>query len=149
MKTLAALSKIFYALVGILGYFFAGIYLFRSEFMPYHAIAVEKPWEEVDAGLQVLIIALMRVSGGGWLATSVAITLFFISWLKQKQTFFGISLVLVALAALIPTLYATLYVKTNSPANPPWLAATAGILILLLGLIFDLISHKKLEKQGH
>ena len=142
MKTLRTISFILYGLIGLLGFFFAFMYLFRSEFMPYHAIAVEKSWEEVDAGLQVLVIALMRVSGGGWLATSVAITMLLIGRIRYDKLYFGFTLMMVGLTALIPTLYATLYVRGNSPANPPWIAAVMGIVILLAGFIMDYTSRK-------
>ena len=42
---------------------FSLIYLFRSEFMPYHAAAVEQVWREIDPAFQVLILALMRAAG--------------------------------------------------------------------------------------
>ena len=75
MKTLKTISFISYVLVGLLGFAFAFIYLFRSEFMPYHAVAVGSDWNDIDHGMQILILALMRVSGGGWLATAISITI--------------------------------------------------------------------------
>ena len=60
----------------LLGFLFlitlALIYLFRSEFMPYHAVAVGQSWDDVDPAFQILILALMKVAGGGWFATAVA-----------------------------------------------------------------------------
>jgi hypothetical protein len=35
---------------------FGLIYLFRPEFMPYHAVAVGMPWAEVSPSFQVLIL---------------------------------------------------------------------------------------------
>jgi hypothetical protein len=47
---------------------FAIVYLFRSEFMPYHSVAVGMSWSEVDPAFQVVILALMRATGGACLA---------------------------------------------------------------------------------
>ncbi len=55
-------------LIGIAGL----IYLFRSQFMPYHAIAVGKTWAEVNPAVQILLLALIRVVGSAWIATALA-----------------------------------------------------------------------------
>ena len=145
MKSLRTIAYLCYGLVGLLGFVFAYIYLIRPEFMPYHADAVGASWNEIDASIKVLIIALMRVSGGGWLATSLSITLLLIARIKFQKIYFGFALVLVGLGGLIPTLYATLYVRANSPAVPPWMAAAGGILILIMALVMDFISYAKLK----
>jgi hypothetical protein len=146
MKFLKTLSFIIYLLVGIIGFVFAYFYLFRPEFMPYHADAVGMSWEQVGASTKVLILALMRVSGGGWLSTSTSIIFLLIARKRFQWQWFNVALVLVGLSALIPTLYATLYVRMNSPANPPWIAAVIGIGLLLAGLIMDLIAGKRINK---
>ena len=145
MKSLRTIAYLCYGLVGLLGFVFAYIYLFRPEFMPYHADAVGSSWNEMDASIKVLIIALMRVSGGGWLATSLSITLLLVARIKFQKIYFGFALVLVGLGGLIPTLYATLYVRANSPAEPPWMAAAGGILLLVIALVMDFISYAKLK----
>lgn len=147
MKTLKTISFISYTLVGLLGFVFAFIYLFRPEFMPYHEMAVGKDWNEIDPGMKVLILALMRVSGGGWLATAISISVLLISRSKFKSSIFSIGLVLVGLGALIPTLYATLYVRSNSPADPPWFAAAGGIALLIIALILDSVAGFRPEKK--
>jgi len=49
------------------------INLGRSEFMPYHADAVGRPWAQVEPASQILIIALMRSFGGTALALGIAV----------------------------------------------------------------------------
>ena len=148
MKSLRTIAFLCYGLVGLLGFVFAYIYLSRPEFMPYHADAVGMSWNEVDASIKVLIIALMRVSGGGWLAISLSITLLLVARIKFQKIYFGFALVLVGLGGLIPTLYATLYVRANSPADPPWMAAAGGILLLIIALVLDCISHTISRKKN-
>ncbi len=143
MKILDLISFVCYGLVALLGFVFAFIYLTRPEFMPYHADAVGVEWDAVGAEFKVLIIALMRVSGGGWLATSLAISFLLIAGKKFNSLWMKVALVSVGLAALIPTLYATLYVKSHSPANPPWIAAAVGILLLLIALFLDFVANRK------
>nr|NQU91634.1 hypothetical protein [Bacteroidota bacterium] len=143
MKTFKIISFVCFALVAILGFIFAAIYLFKPEFMPYHADAVSMEWVEVNPDFRVLIIALMRVAGGGWLATSLSITFLLIASRRFNNDWLKIALVVVGLAALIPSLYATLYVKSHSPAEPPWIAAAVAIFLLLVALFFDLLKPSK------
>ena len=102
MKTLKTISFICYGLVALLGFVFAFIYLSRSEFMPYHADAVGMDWNEVDTNMQVLIIALMRVSGGGWLATSLSISFLLVAGKKHKVYGLGLLLYWSVLLPLSP-----------------------------------------------
>ena len=67
----------------ILAVTFSLIYLFRPEFMPYHADAVGQSWSEVDPAFQILILALMRVTGGGMLAMSCAIGILLLKVFRQ------------------------------------------------------------------
>ena len=43
-------------------------YFSSKQFMSYHAEAVGASWQELDVGLQTLILALMKLAGGGWFA---------------------------------------------------------------------------------
>ncbi len=147
MKALQTISLSCYVLVAMLGFTFAFVYLTRPEFMPYHADAVGMEWNEVDANMKVLIIALMRVSGGGWLATSLSISFLLIAGRKFKKPWLKLALVSVGFAALIPSLWATLYVKSNSPADPPWLAAVVAIVFLLVAMVLDIIDPRIFRKS--
>ena len=43
--------------------------------MPYHSLALAKSWSEIEANTQTLILALMRVAGGGFISTGIAIAI--------------------------------------------------------------------------
>ncbi len=62
MNVLSIISLTCFIIVMLIGLLFAGMYLFRKKFMPYHADAVGKSWNELDREIRVLIIALMRVA---------------------------------------------------------------------------------------
>lgn len=142
-KTIRIFLIITYAITAAAGLIFAALYLFRGEFMPYHEVAVGKPWEMVSTENQVLILALMRVSGGGWLATSTAIILALLGPVRRGMFWPYFAIPLIALATLIPTLIATLYVKSNSPADPPYLLAAILSVFLLIALVLSLIFKNK------
>lgn len=142
-KFLVLTLSVLYGITSILGFIFAFIYLFRPEFMPYHAIAVGKEWSEVAPEFQVLILALMRVSGGGWLGVAIGILICLIAYIRTGKSWVHPSILFIGLAGLIPTLLATLLVKNNSPANPPWYAAAIGISVLIIAFILSFFLKKK------
>ena len=128
-----------YLITAIAGLIFASLYLFRLEFMPYHEVAVGRSWLMVEGEYRVLILALMRVCGGGWLATTVAILILLFGPLRKGMHWPFVAIPIVGLSALIPTLIATLYVKMNSPADPPYLLAAILSALLIMALVFSVI----------
>jgi len=116
---------------------FGLVYLLRSEFMPYHAVAVGQSWSEVPAAYQVLIVALMRVVGGAWLATATALIMVLVGPFRRGQPWARWAVGLVGLLAYGSALYATLLVQHHTPATPPVGAALAGILCAGAGLVLS------------
>ena len=64
-----------YALVVLLTFTFAMIYLTRSQFMPYHREAIGKPWVELEPAVRTIIFALMRAGGASGFTLGVAMGL--------------------------------------------------------------------------
>ena len=119
---------------------FGVIYLFKTEFMPYHAIAVGRSWAEIDAGLQLLLLALMKVAGGGWLATAIAIGVLLAWPFRAGLRWSYWAIPAIGLVAALSSLFVTIYMANHSPANPPWFAAAIGVCCLCAGLILSLNS---------
>ena len=107
--------------------------------MPYHAVALGESWTEVDPALQVLILALMKVAGGGWLATALAVEiLLFIPFSKGARWSYW-AIPIIGLPATLSSLYATIDVANNTPASPPWIAAALGTILFIVGFILSLL----------
>lgn len=130
---------------------FGLIYLFRSAFMPYHAVAVGHSWSDVDPAFQILILALMRVAGGGFLTTAVAMGIMLFKPFRQGRPWAYWAIPGVGLISLLSSLYATAYVTRHTPASPPWIAAGLGVLLLCTGLILSWPSMvgENLQKTGN
>jgi hypothetical protein len=148
MKALKITIISCYLLVAAAGFMFFYQYLFRGEFMPYHAVAVGMEWDEVARPFQVLILALMKVSGGGWLAVSVGLVIFSVLSYKNNRFRTDLAASLLGWAVLGPTLYATLFVRANSPATPPWYIAAIAIGVLIVSLILAFVRDRKLKAQS-
>ena len=117
---------------------FAVTYLFRSEFMPYHAVAVGMPWADVATPFQVLILALMRAVGAACLAVVVLILILLFVPFRQGAVWARWAIPAGGLVLSAGALYAMLHVWRNTPATPPWFAPVVGALLLVAGMLLSL-----------
>ena len=129
-------------LIGIIGL----IYLFRSQFMPYHAIAVGKTWAEVDPAFQILLLALIRVVGGAWIATALAMGILLFIPFRQGIRWARWAVPTIGLVAELTALYVTLSVTLNTPATPPWKGVVLIMVLLVAGFILSLEPEKNKEQ---
>jgi uncharacterized membrane protein len=126
---------------------FALTYLLRSEFMPYHAAAVGQSWAEVDPAFQILILALMKVAAGGWLAAAFATGILLFIPFRRGMRWAYFSIPIIGLSTSLTTLYASLYVARNTPASPPWMAAALATILLMVGFIFSVMPEEKAKQE--
>ena len=113
--------------------------------MPYHASAVEQNWTEVNPAFQILILALMKAVGGGWLSASIAIIILLFKPFKQgiRWTYWAIPAI--GLPPMLVNLYVAINVALNTPGSPPWALAALGIILLLVGFILSIIPEAKVN----
>jgi hypothetical protein len=134
-----------YLLVTLMLVIFALVYLFRSEFMPYHAVAIGQNWREVEPPIQILIMALMKVTGGGWLAVALAIGIMLFIPFRNGMRWAYFAIPVIGLTTSLTTLFVTLYVTFNTPATPPWTSAAIATLLLVVGFIFSVLPAPKVK----
>ena len=121
------------ALIGV-------IYLFRGQFMPYHAVALRKDWAGLDRALQVLLLALMKAAGGGALATAVAMGILLLIPFRQGLYWARWAIPVVGLVWVLPNLYVSVWVALNTPASPPWRYALVVVALLIAGFVLSMES---------
>jgi len=118
------------------------IYLFRTELMPYHAVALGKSWADIDQALQVLLLALMKGVGGGFLATAVAVGILLVIPFRQGIFWARWAIPVIGLVAALPTLYAAASVALNTPATPPLMRVLLIMALLIAGFILSMGSKR-------
>ncbi|EPN6725651.1 hypothetical protein N5D79_05485 [Pseudomonas sp. GD03817] len=120
---------------------FALIYATRSQIMPYHAAAIERPWHTLDARLQLLLLALVRLVGWGWLAIACAGLL-----LLHQVVVLRVPLQLLVLLqgycllAITPIIAVAGQVKRRSNGSPPVMASWLAMMLCWLGFLFGLLA---------
>ncbi len=121
---------------------FAAAYLKRSDFMPYHGLAVGLPWKEVEPRMQLLLMALIRVVGAGWIALAGAGVM--LAWL----IFFGghfalpqlLAFQLFCLFATVPPVLVASGVRRRTGARTPVPAGVAVVLLSVIGFVLALLA---------
>ncbi|WP_149195162.1 hypothetical protein [Luteimonas suaedae] len=143
MDVLFVAAAASYALGFLLLLGFALAYLGRTEFMPYHSVAVGVAWTDIDARMRLLILALLRVIGSAWLVLAVT-GLFAVYVVFKHATGFWplIGLQIFALSVSLPPLLVAFHVKRKSSAPTPTGSAAAAILLCLLGFVLAITSEE-------
>ena len=134
-----------YTLFLLLTITFSVFYLFRTEFMPYHAAAVGQNWSEVNPAFQSLILGLMKAVGAAWLSLSIAITILLIKYFKQGIRWAFWAIPAIALIPVLVNLYVAINMALNTPASPPWKVAAFNGILLLVGFILSMLPEAKMN----
>ena len=134
-----SISLLSYSLIAVVSIVFGLIYLIRPQFMPYHGVALAKSWSEVEPNIQTLILALMRVSGGGFVATGITIIILLAIPFQAEEQWAIYAIPLISLCNSLGSFYATSLVKTRTPANPPVKLSLISIFLTIIGFIFSVI----------
>ena len=141
-------------IVSVIAITFGGVYLFKSDIMPYHYAFLELNYNELvnlNNKLIPLFLALMKVSGATFISVGIAgiinTRILYIN--KSKRAWW--SLLLMFVLSLVPMLYVTLNIanaiKDGEP-NPPWYLTLIMLIMLLSALImtYKYVFNKKTEQ---
>ena len=106
-------------------------YFCSKRFMSYHAEAVGTPWQELDAGVQTLVLALMKLAGGGWFALGVVTIALALAAVKTRSVLARWTLPVGTLISWSASFAATWGVYQATGASTPW-----GPSLAMIGLAF-------------
>lgn len=107
-------------------------YLFAESFMPYHAQASGRSWDELEPRLQQTIRAMLMVIGGGMLAAGVTGALLSLLLLKPQSAWVTHITPLPYLLFAAPALLATARLRRQTGARTPALATAVGMALTLV-----------------
>lgn len=131
------LAGALYLIVGLVSVIMGSIYLLADQFMPYHAQALQMEWVDLDPALQTLLLALMRVAAGGWLAIAIATFVLVAFPFRHGLCWVRLTLPIMLLLFYIPTLWATLMVTWQTPAAAPWYGNLAAVISVVVAIVLD------------
>jgi hypothetical protein len=127
------LALILLLLAAIISIVFGVRYLLARQYLPYHAVVAGKPWAELDAGLRTVILGMLRILGGGFIAYGVAL-IWLLLPLSIQAAWAPWAALTVTVPATFPSLYVTLWLrKFAPPARTPVLPAAVVVALALVG----------------
>lgn len=128
-------ALILFAIVGVSHIIFGIVYVTASEFMPYHAQALNIDWNELGENYKTLFLALIKLAGvGGLVAGIVNLTL--ISYLYHRVESRLIWLLIApSLIFQSMTNYVVYSVYINTPGDPPLLMVSIGSVTLIIATV--------------
>lgn len=135
MRTNLALG--IYLVAGAVEIWLGAMYFASKQFMSYHAEAVGSSWQEVDAGIQTLILGLMKLAGGAWLALGFFTIALVLIALKTRSVVARWTLPVGTLISFSASLAATWGVYRATGASTPWGPSLAMIGFALFAFVVD------------
>ena len=134
-----AIAALCYGLVAAGAVIFGAAYVLRGRLMPYHEEALGRGFGELDARLQTLLVAMLRVVGGEMLVCGLSLALLIgLSFLDgEGWTIWATPLL--ALGIALPNIYATTFVRRRTGAHAPVGVAAVGLVLIGAGAILSLI----------
>lgn len=119
------------------------IYLFKNSFMPYHSEALSMDWNELDSNIQHLLVAFMRAVSGGYLAVAISVILLQRKFSMHKTSWIPFIILISGLVVSLLSIYATMIVRFYTPGKPPTAMAIVGVILLIIGYVFNRKSLKE------
>ncbi len=145
MMRIAAISL--YVVTSIVSITMGAIYLLAPEFMPYHADALGRGWQDLQESERVLFGALLDVAGAGWIALGVAVIVLAILPVRRGETWARLLVPFLLALFYVPTLLATLSVLQLTPGSPPWYGNAFALLATAAGLALDRPWRRDIEER--
>jgi hypothetical protein len=121
---------------------FSFVYLTKSQFMPYHGIALDKDWRDLNPSLQTLIIGFMRAVGGGLLAGAVTILFLQYQFNKMPQQWIALAILTCGSIVNMSSFYAMFLVKTKTKGKPPIIVTIVAFVLLIVGYFLNISNLK-------
>lgn len=119
-------------------------YVTLTRYLPHHAVAVGKSWEDLGHGEQVVLLAALRGAGGAFLACGVAIGFLLCIPIRRGEAWARYAILAIGLLAGLPLTHGVLAVASETAAKPPTFALLIGYLLLLVG---TLVGGKAIKKE--
>jgi len=118
---------------------FAGRYIFRDSFLPYHGVAMGKSWSELEPRVQWGIRAILTVCGGGMLASGVTGALLALLLLDGHSRWLTAVVPVPYLTFAIVSFYATARLKRLTGAQTPVVPSIALIVVPVVAYILSVL----------
>jgi hypothetical protein len=138
-ETITIIPSIIYFIIGVISMIMAVKSLSSRQFLPFHQKAYGKKWEDVDRNLQHVILALLKISGLGFLVVSILLLSYPIVCYLTPDPY--IKYMIPATALIFCTglflINFDLYKKTE--AETPWKNSLFVMIVMIISMLISSI----------
>ena len=128
-------------LVGLISVVMAFKSLSANRFLPFHEAAAKKSWDDLDKPLQSVVIALLRISGLGFLVTGLLLFIFPVINLYVHDGFTLFAAPAIALLYCTGLFWANYHLHKKTGAETPWKGSLVAAAALVIGIIISILSN--------
>jgi hypothetical protein len=132
------LPLVLYVSVGVICLVMAFKCLFSDKYLPFHEKAANKPWNEIEALLKLVILFFLRLSGLGFLVMSILLIVFPIVNYFIPSTFYKYSIPVIGLIFCTGLFVNNYLLYNKTKANTPWKGSLYAMAIILTGIIISI-----------
>ncbi len=119
------------------------IYLLTPQLLPYQQAAIGQNWSDLSLELQTQFLSLMKVSGGGYLATAACLAVLLWIPFRRREAWARVAIPAIGIPAILIVNYAGLTIILNTPGRPPLLAGPIAVILLIAGFILSADSARR------
>ena len=140
MEILRIMAVAVYFIVGAISLVMAIRNLLSKKFMPFQEEAAGRRWDEIDGNLRPVILALMRVSGAGFLAVSLLLMVFPAYEFFYRNAFIRYSVPSIAVIYCSCLCAANYSLHRLTGADTPWKKSLFAMLLIAAGIALSAFS---------
>ena len=139
MRITEAIIIVIYGFVGVISLIMAFKNLLSKKYLFFHEKAAGRSWEEIDKSLQVVILALMRISGLGFLMVALLLLIFPVvnQFIHSEFLRYSIPIIAFLFCTGLFLVNYKLHKQTNS--TTPWKGSLFAMMVILAGIILSLL----------
>jgi hypothetical protein len=131
------IPMVLYFLVGVISLAMAFKSLFSKKFLPFHEHAAGKTWDRIEAPFQRVIIALIRISGLGFLVTGLLMVVFPVVNYFVPDPFVKYAVPVVAFVFCGGLFWANYHLYKETYATTPWKGSFIAMAVIAAGIIIS------------
>ena len=124
-------SLVLIGFAAVLALAFGVRYVLTRTFMPYHAAVLGKSWPALEPRLQVIILGMLKVAGGGLLGYGCSL-LWLLLPLQRGESWAAWAVLTVSLAVVAPILYVVVSLRRIEPSARTPIVPTLAVLSLVI-----------------
>ena len=130
---------VLYGILGIVSLVMAFKSLFSIKFISFHEKAAAKSWEDLDNPLQFVILAMMKVSGLGFLVVAILMLVFPVINYFRPDSFIKYAVPATSFVFCTGLFLVNYYLYKRTKAMTPWRGSLAAMLFIVAGIILSAV----------